>query len=224
MHVVLLTIGQSPRPDMAGPLEGALPARAVVTQAGLLDGLSEADVARHFAPSDGGTALVTLLAGGKEVLICGDATRDALQAFLHDARRTAVDVVVMLCTGVFEGLDSGPIHLVQPDQIIPGQVAALAGDARVGVIVPTPAQLLEDQAKWAVLAVPPVFAAASPYADDWQAGIATAACQLADAGARWIVLDCMGFGDEHRDVVRAATALPVAVSRQLLAESLAALT
>lgn len=222
MRILLLTIGQSPRPDLVAPLESALPPGAEIVQRGLLDGLSKAEVATRFSPEHGGTPLVTLLSDGSEVLISGEVARDALQALLT-REQGALDVVVMLCTGIFDDLDSGSIRLVQPDQIIPQQVALRAGNARVGVIVPTAAQLASDQGKWAGLSTPPPLAAASPYAEDWQAGIVAAASALAAASVEWIVLDCMGYGDAHRDAVAAATGLQVVVSRQVLADSLAAL-
>lgn len=220
--VALVTIGQSPRDDMAAPILACLPADASIRQYGLLDGLSADQIAERFDPALGGMPLVTLLADGREVLISSKAAEHALRDLLERLDDSATDVVVMLCTGVFEGIACHRARLVQPDQLVPEKVAGHAGTRRVGIIVPTAAQLDDDAAKWGLLASTPLLAAASPYARDSMDEIRAAARKLRAQGAELIVLDCMGYGDAHRDAAADACGLEVIASSAVVAESLRA--
>lgn len=216
--IALVTIGQTPRDDLAAPILAELPAGVRARQYGLLDGLSPKEAAERFAPRGHGIPLVTLLAGGREILIDAHAAGDALQELIGRLEDSGVDTMVTLCTGTFEDVRPGRVNLVQPDKVIPGEVARVAGGRRVGVLVPSPRQLEWPELKWAALAQEPVYAAASPYGD--RGGVSAAARSLVERGAEVLVLDCMGYGAGHREAAAAATGVTVLASSEILARSL----
>lgn len=216
--IALVTIGQAPRDDLAAPILQALPADVQVRQYGLLDGLTAEEVVRRFTPKDRGFPLVTQLAGAQEVLVDGQAISRMLQAMVERLDGLGVDAIVMLCTGTFDEARPSRARLVQPDRVVPIRVAQFAGERQVGVIVPSARQLEWRQQKWAGLQYEPRYASASPYGP--VAAVCEAARSLGERGAEMIVLDCMGYGARHREMVEAETGLPVLVSAELVAESL----
>lgn len=64
--LVTLTIGQSPRSDILPLLQEHLPADAVA-HAGLLDGLTLAEVEQLYAPAPGDKVLVSRMSSGEQV-------------------------------------------------------------------------------------------------------------------------------------------------------------
>jgi hypothetical protein len=82
----LLTIGQSPRPDMTGTYSGL---GAHILEAGALDGLSAAEVARDVAPTSEDvvadrTVYVTRLRDGGEVKVLKGHVTEGLQQRLDE--------------------------------------------------------------------------------------------------------------------------------------------
>ena len=125
-------------------------------------------------------------------------------------------MILVLCTGVFRGLRTRRAWLIEPDRILPGLVAGLAGSRRVGVVMPLALPIDGERRKWSTLQIPPTFAVASPYAgEDDQ--VATAARDVQRAGANLVVLDCFGFTELQRDAAAQASGLPVLLSSELMA-------
>ena len=77
--VGLVTIGQSPRPDLIEEYERALPGARLV-QAGALDGLSEAEILA-LAPGAGDDVLVSRLRTGREVRLARRYLEPRLQSW-----------------------------------------------------------------------------------------------------------------------------------------------
>ncbi len=212
-----LTIGQAPRSDITPIIDAILPAGMPRRHAGVLDGLSTAEIADRFAPLPGEALLVTRLLDGSSVVIGRGRTEAAAREKIAMLEAEGCGTVLMLCTGHFETLVCRSAHLVEPDRILPPAVAALVGLKRLGVVVPLAGQVDTEAAKWHPLAQPPIFAAASPYDGD-DASLEAAAADLAQRGADILLLDCMGFVEKHRAIVAAAACLPVILSNSMIAK------
>lgn len=211
-----LTIGQAPRADIVPILEAELGDRVSFIHSGVLDGLSRAEIDRRFAPLAGEGVLTSRLADGGSVVMGKAAVRAVLDVRLAELEARGCKVILLLCTGEFEGLSCRQAWLVEPDHLIPPVLAALTVGRQVGVMVPLPGQMTSEARKWAGLSKPPVYAAASPYAQGLDA-VAEAARALRAQGAEIVVLDCMGFTERHRECVREASGLPVILSNALMA-------
>ncbi|MFD6426354.1 AroM family protein [Streptomyces sp. NPDC060198] len=201
--LTFLTIGQAPRPDLSGAIEAHLPPTTRVRHAGVLDGLTRAEVEARFAPVDGGATLLSRLADGGPVALDAEAVGEALQARVDQVEEEGADVVVLLCTGEFPGLRTRGARLVEPDALVTGYVTTVLPGSQVGIVVPLPEQVSEAREKWRAVAPEPLFGTASPYADDCSALCAAAHAHL-EAGATALMLDCMGYGDRHHRALRAA--------------------
>ncbi|MDR3410890.1 MAG: AroM family protein [Formivibrio sp.] len=216
-----LTIGQAPRADITPILNAHLPER-VSLHLGVLDGLSKEEIAARFTPRPGDAVLTTRLLDGSSVVLGKPAVRVVLQEKLDLLEAHGCSLIVLLCTGEFEGLACRKAWLIEPDHLVPPVVASLVNSHQVGVVVPLPAQMNSEARKWQPLARTPLYAVASPYADGVDA-VARAALELKSRGAEILLFDCMGFTERHREVAREASGLPVLLSNALVARLLAEL-
>jgi protein AroM len=217
-----ITIGQAPRADITPILQAALPPSVPARHIGVLDGLSSHDIATHYAPRPGQPMLVTRLLDGNSVILDKAAVQTTLSAKVAELEAAGCTVILVLCTGEFHGLAARHAWLVEPDRIVPPAAAALAGDRQVGIIVPLAEQATTDAGKFSMLSRTPLCEAASPYDQGLQA-VENAARTLRDRSAEMILMDCMGFVEEHRTAVRHASNLPTVLSNALIAKLVAEL-
>lgn len=212
-----LTIGQAPRADITPLLDAALGSSVARIDAGVLDGLSREEIDNRFGPKPGGRLLVTRLLDGSSVTIDKAATEAAAAGRIAELEERGCTAILMLCTGAFHSLKTKSAWLIEPDHVLPKAVSALIGPRQLGILVPLDEQIASEAEKWAPLAKPPICAAAHPYTGT-QAELEAASRDLKARGAEILLMDCMGFTEEHRAVARAASGLPVVVSSALVAK------
>jgi protein AroM len=213
-----LTIGQSPRPDVVPIIDRHVPAKIRRIHRGALDGMTRAEIAAQFAPDPGGAALITRLQDGGSIHLSRRRMREQVQLVLTELEDDGCDVILLLCTGTFAGLECRRAWLVEPDHIIPATVAGLVERRQLGILVPIAGQIVSEAGKWRPLARPPLFAAASPYGDDGDDAALDAGRGLQERGAEAILLDCIGFTERHRTML-APLGLPVILSNAVVAKA-----
>ena len=212
-----LTIGQAPRADVVPIIDRHVPAEVRRIHRGVLDGLTRAEIAARYAAEPGEAALITRLHDGDAVELSRRRMRDGVQTALGALEAEGCDVILLLCTGTFTGLESRKAWLVEPDHIIPGVVAGLIERRQLGIIVPIAGQIVSEAEKWRPLARPPRFATASPYDADNDA-VLRAGRDLHAEGAEAILLDCIGFTERHRSALN-PLGLPVILSNAVVAKA-----
>jgi len=198
----LVTIGQSPRPDIRTTYDAVLGDGVGIVEAGALDGLT-ADGIAALAPAGDDIPLVTL-ALGMEVRIGKTAITPLLQRAIDTVVSNGADIIVVLCTGHFDGL-SAPVPLIEPDRVLDGFMRAIQPSGRLGVIMPDEGQEGMMRRKWHGYDL--TLATASPYQSPvvWDAIVA----DFKRADVRGIVLDCMGFGPRDKAYFAATAGVPV---------------
>ncbi len=198
----LVTIGQSPRPDIRGTYAAMIGADARIVEAGALDGLSPGEI-RRLTPDERDIPLVTL-ANGVEVRVGKAAITPLLQRAITTVATDGATVVVVLCTGHFEGL-TAPVPLIEPDRVLDGFMRAIQASGRLGVVMPDAGQEGMMRLKWHGYDL--TLATASPYHPPtaWDALIE----RFVSAGVRAIVLDCMGFDPAAKAYFAERAHLPV---------------
>ncbi len=216
-----LTIGQAPRPDVVPIIERHVPAGTRLIHRGALDGLTRAEITARYAANADEPALITQLQDGSSVNLSRRAMQEAVQQTLALLEDDGCDVILLLCTGTFVGLECRRAWLVEPDHIIPGMVAGLVERRQVGILVPIPGQIVSEAEKWRPLARPPLFAAASPYSAG-AAAVLDAGRTLQAKGAEAILLDCIGFTERHRAAL-APLGPPIMLSNAIVAKAVAEL-
>ncbi|MFB4315075.1 AroM family protein [Actinomadura sp. 21ATH] len=214
----LVTIGQSPRDDMVPemlPHLGAGPASVI--ERGALDGLGGGEIAA-LAPAPGAAhVLTTRLADGSSVVLDHDRTIGRVEAAVAWLEERGVDATLVVCTGEFPPLRHRR-PLLFAERLLTHGVAGLCDPAdAVGIVCPLPEQEGMSRTKWAGVAGEVRVAAATPYAGGAAGAVAAAAEGLAAGGARWIVLDCMGYTEEMRAAAARAAGVPVLLARTVVA-------
>ncbi|MED3552757.1 AroM family protein [Cytobacillus praedii] len=212
----MITIGQAPRTDVAPIIEKYLDGRAELVQVGVLDGMSKEYIEENLYPEKDDYVLTSRLVTNESVVMSREKIKPILQEKITYLEQQGIEQILLLCTGVFPGLTTSSSYLIEPDHVIPPTVKAMVGDRRFGVIVPLSEQKESLYPKFSPFGLEPLFAVASPYHHD-QAGYEEAAENLKNK-VDIILLDCMGYTEEAREMISKATGLPVILSNAIMAK------
>src|ERR1051325_7506598 len=155
-----LTIGQAPRPDVVPIIDRHVPAEVRRIHRGVLDGLSHGEIDSRYAAGAGEPALVPRLEDGRVGGLVARRRRGGVDEALAALEAAGCDVILILCTGTFDGLECEKAWLVEPDHIIPGMVAGLVERRQLGVIVPIASQIRSQGGEWGGVAAPPALRSA----------------------------------------------------------------
>lgn len=206
----VITIGQSPRSDMVPEMAAHWPGVRVIER-GALDGWTAEQIA-SVEMRDGDEVLTSRLRDGSSAVFGRDLVLPLLAERIREVEDAGVDATLLVCTGEFPPFEhSRPLLLASP--LFTGGVRALA-DGVIGAICPLPQQEQFSVAKFTP--APVLTAVANPYGGSPQS-FEDAAIDLTARGASVIVLDCMGYSEQHRAQVRRRTTLPVIGARSLVA-------
>ncbi|MFT7599485.1 MAG: protein AroM [Acidimicrobiales bacterium] len=205
--LLVITIGQSPRPDIAGELADVLGDRPLEV-VGVLDGLVRSDIER-LAPVDDADVLHTRLAGQHDVIVSKRAVTERLRDLLET---NAGRPTLVACTGRFAGL-SGQPNVLFPSVVLEGLVdAVLPSGGRLGLLVPLPEQVAPMAEAWRRSDRPVTGVAVLPGSDP-----SRATADLVRAEVELVVLDCFGYDRTLLDTVRRTTGKPVLSAVRLTA-------
>ncbi|KAK7466299.1 hypothetical protein VKT23_005026 [Stygiomarasmius scandens] len=221
----LITIGQSPRPDLTLALAPLLPGVSFVER-GILNGLSSSEIAL-LAPSPDDphdVPLTTRLLDGTSCIIGEKAVVDRMPALIQALEDDeGVDCIMLACTGHFPPF----VHkkpLFVPDHLITFGTAALVQGMRaktVGILSPVPGQMEPSKEKFAPRLredVKLVHAWCSPYTGTGESrtlDLESAGRELVEKGAELIAMDCMGYTEEMRKVLAKETRVPIVLARSV---------
>ncbi len=207
----LVTIGQTPRPDLEKEFRKYAP-DAEIRMVGALDGLSRGEVAALEA-ARGDYPLHTRLADGSTVDI---PLMTLLPRVEMQARRLAESgarLVVVLCAGGFPDVDC-PVPVLLPGKLLPGVMSAVSRTRRIGVVTPVAGQVPAAKAKWEADGFHVRVTFASPYR---HSEISRAADDMADPRLELVVLDCMGHHPEYREEFARRCGRPVLLAQSVVA-------
>jgi protein AroM len=215
-RAAFLTIGQTPRTDLVPEMASWMGGAIDVVEYGALDELNRREI-DELAPTAADQRLVTRLRDGSEVIVKKEWMRDRLQELLTRLSREDFLVIVLLCTGHFEGLRVNHLFL-EAQAIVDHATEVYAASARsIGVMVPLAEQMRElhvrsrnDQTLR--------LSYTSPYA---KGRLEEAAHDLADVDL--IVMHCMGYTESMRRTVADISGRPTLLARRLVATAVAQL-
>jgi len=211
----VVTIGQSPRPDLAGELAEYLPAGTSVLERGALDDLTSSAIAA-LAPGTDEDTLTSRLRNGESVVLDRQRLVPRLEEAISVLEQEGTDVNLLVCTGTFPPLRHRR-PLLDAEHLLVSGVSAVAHSAGpLGVVVPLPAQQDVLSMRWQkALGASVLVGNADPYADAADA-VPAAVGRLASQGARMALLDCMGYAEASRRAAAARAGIPVLLARSLV--------
>ena len=139
-----------------------------------------------------------------EVRIGKRSVTPLLQSAIDHVVAGGAAIVVVLCTGHFEGLHAA-VPLIEPDRVLDGFMRAIQPSGTLGVIMPDDGQEAMMRRKWHGYDL--TLATASPYQPPatWENAIR----QFTAAQVEGIVLDCMGFGPDAKAYFADRMSVPV---------------
>lgn len=208
-RVGIVTIGQTPRPDLLQPFVQAAESRSQSSpdwvmpkfvQGGALDQLSRSEI-EALAPQPGEPFYVTKLADKMMVKLAVNKLERELQRAINE-QMNAVDLIVIACTGTFPGLQlsdrpHAPI-VIEPDSLLKGAVAGV-NPRRLAIVVPEEPQRVPLSAAWRhIIGDDVVSAVLSPYCDGSDYPNETMVTNLQALVAEkpdLIVFDCMAYDE-----------------------------
>ena len=213
MRIGAVTIGQSPRTDVVPEFLKAFGGDCELLQCGALDGLSYADV-QDLAPTAGDYILVTRMRDGTEVKIAERYINERMKMCVRQLEENGAGLIVLFCTGEFPELESSCLVL-KPDILMEHLIPGILPKGRLGAVLPSADQIPLLGEKWKRLGLEVELTAVSPYSGT-RADFETAATRLESQKVDLIVLDCIGFNEEIKNIFRETSGLPVVLPRTLL--------
>jgi protein AroM len=211
--VGVVTIGQSPRPDVVGEITRILGDSYEVIEVGALDSFSLEEV-RKMEPEPGQGLLVTRMRDGTEVKINHDSVLPYLQRAITELNDKQVKIILLLCTGRFPEFKSN-VLVVTPSQIVRGVTNASIRKGKLGMILPSIQQVggaprIEDTE-----GLTTYYDSASPYGSIED--VKALGDRLAENKVDLTFLNCMGFDHNHKKIIMEKTGKPVIQSSSLVA-------
>lgn len=215
----MLTIGQSPRSDVAPMVEKILGSEFDLVQAGALDELTYEEVQEQLFPKDGvgnEYTLVSRMRDGRAVRMDRSKLEPLIQKKINKAEREGYSLIWLLCTGEFNNLKTTNSVFLEPDKIIPQIVKLVIAGKKLGVVVPLPEQIKEMDSKFHKVGLNPVYIDASPYTGTKEHFSAVGE-ELKDK-VDYILMDCMGYNEKWQRIVADSSGKPTILSNVLMAK------
>ena len=139
MKIGVVTIGQSPRPDVIGEMERILGKGYEILEKGALDDFTLEDV-QKIKIEEGQGVLVTRMRDGTEIKITHDIVNPVIQKRITELEAEGVELILLVCTGKFPEFKSN-VLVVQPSNIIRGVTRAAIRKGRMASISPSMQQV-----------------------------------------------------------------------------------
>ncbi|GAB0168161.1 AroM family protein [Lysinibacillus sp. CTST325] len=209
--VGFLTIGQSPRSDITPTFKDIFHKDIEIVERGALDSLSEAQLLTVIARKEKNICF-SRLRDGRSIIMSRSKLLPLLQNELSKLEQE-VDRIVVLSTDDLTTLTCGK-PIFYPNRIVTQAISAMANQPKIGLIIPLEEQRKSTFKKWQGVSDDITVAVASPY--DY-GNFEEAARYLKDYRVDLIILDCMGYNEEHKQLVRKESGILTILPRTLVA-------
>ncbi|WP_342321956.1 AroM family protein [Kosakonia sp. BYX6] len=213
--LAILTIGVVPVKEIFPLLTEHVPEQQI-THISLLGKMDPDDVRNDYCVDPGESAIPTRLSDDSLGMVSREKVERDLQSVIEVLDNQGYEVIVLMSTADIRGFVARNAILLEPQRIIPPLVASIVDGHQVGVIVPIPELMAQQQKKWQVLEKEPFFELAHPFLAS-ESELINAGRALLDRGADVLMLDCLGFHQQHRDLLQKALDVPVLLSNVLVA-------
>ncbi|WLI78738.1 AroM family protein [Kosakonia sp. H02] len=213
--LAILTVGVVPVKEII-PLLAEHVSEDQITHISLLGKMDPEDVRIDYCVDPGESAIPTRLSDDSLGMVSREKVERDLQSVIEVLDNQGYDVILLMSTADVRGLNARNAILVEPQRIIPPLVASIVDGHQVGVIVPIPELMAQQQRKWKVLENEPYYVLAHPFLSS-ESELINAGKELLERGADVLMLDCLGFHQYHRDLLQRALDVPVLLSNVLVA-------
>lgn len=213
-----VTIGQAPRTDVTPHVVDRLPDDVDTVEVGALDAFETAAEAESaVGPRDGRPIFVSRMRDGSPVTVDREAAIELVQERIAELE-AEVTTICLLCTGQFPEFRAD-VPVLEPSHLLRAWTSGIVSDGTVGVLMPKEEQFEQTVEKWGD-DVDIVAVAGSPYSD---ADEITPAARQLGTDVDLVVMDCIGYDDRMKRIVREETGAGVLLARSVLAKTAAEL-
>lgn len=212
-RILVITIGQSPRPDLVSDLVAGLGIPASVSEIGLLDDISKADLDALRASKDE-KSIIARLADGAWLVLSHKKISQLAWTRLEAVSYGAYDLVVLMSTGIFRDFES-PCPTVNLQRAVEAATISLAAEGdKIGIIFPIERQVHELE--------PPAFTIFDTCFSHATHGDESELQQAAEGlkHCAYIVLSSAGYCEADRQLVAEVTGKPVILPRRIVGNSI----
>jgi protein AroM len=213
-QIGVITVGQAPRTDLIPEVEKFFPSDVEFIQRGVLDDFDEKKL-KQIKPEPGQTTLVSRLKDGTSAKMAKEKIIPIVQQIIDDFNRDQVHLIILACTGEFKPFQS-EIPIIYPDFLLNHVAQGIFRNKRqIGVIVPLREQYESIEQKWKSAGFEAICVDSSPYLFNEQSLI-MAANELEQMNINTIVLDCIGYTQQMKDLVKTYSSKNVILSRNIV--------
>ncbi|WP_246597249.1 AroM family protein [Faecalicatena faecalis] len=211
-----VTIGQSPRVDVTPDILPIFGEKAELIQAGALDGLTREEITQ-MAPAKDDYVLVSRLNDGTFAKFGESFILKRMQECVKRLEEQGVSLIMVLCGGTFPDVFEAGVPIVYPAKILNGLAKALSKNSNIVVITPDEDQVQQAYDQWGPIMKKVTPIAANPYGKMEE--VEKAAEKAKETDADLIVMDCIGYSRQAKQLVRSITDKPVLLCRTALART-----
>ncbi len=215
----LVTIGQSPRIDLVPEIQPIVGFDVEIVQKGALDGLTMNEVGA-LEPVEDDEVLVTRMADGTEVRLAERRIFPLLKKRIKELEDQKIKVIFLACTGQFPPIESTSL-IVRPQVVLHHVVTSVAKELKLGVIVPDELQENSAKERWSAAAREVVVESCSPYGDLDKTAVVGE--RLLKHKVDVVVMDCIGYTLQMKEIVSKSIKKPVLLARSISAKILSEL-
>ena len=210
----LLTIGQAPRFDFVSEIKGIIGEGYNIVEKGALDGLTYDEV-KKFYPVGEDETLVTKMADGVSVKVADKYIIPRLQDKIYEFEKQGINVIYLACTGEFPPILSKAL-IIQPRKVLYHVVNSIADNLILGILIPDENQVMTFKEIWSKVSKDAIIEVASPYEDISQ--IENASYRLKQKGVDLVIMDCMGYSVDMKNIVASIIGKPVINAKSITAK------
>lgn len=211
-RIGIITIGQSPRPDVIGEIQRVLGGGYEIVEKGALDDYSPEELGK-MKLKPGERLLVTRLRNGQEAKVSHEFISSKIQNCVDYLEEKNIEVILLLCTGKFPEFNSKHL-IIQPSEIVRGTVAASLRRGKLAVILPAKEQIPKMALDSYGSELKVYYDSASPYGSISE--IENMAKRVSKENVDLVFLNCMGFTYRMKLIVKEITKKPVIQSSALV--------
>ena len=171
------------------------------------------EVMSQFAPSEDDEVLVSRMRDGRQAKFTERFIRPLVQKKIDQAEAEGVSAIILFCTGVFPEFRH-KVLFIEPQPLFHAIAAKLAGNQKIGILVPEPDQVEQAYHTWGKSGISIEATSASPYLEFDK--VVEAASFFKNKDLAFICTDCMGFTMEMKHRIQEITGLPVLLPRTLV--------
>jgi protein AroM len=212
----LITIGQSPRPDIINEMRKILGLELEIVESGALDGLSKEKVLALNSSSgpSGQGYLVTRLRDGTIVTVPKVCVIEGIGSALQEFHNQNIGVAAVLCVGDFPEYSFDGVF-IRPGELLIQLVKALQIKGKGILVIPLEKERQSAAQRWDLPGLDCKIKVL-PIGADWDF-----VCRLSEEvkaeDPRFVVLECLGYTERMKACIRDKVNCPVILPKSLLA-------